>query len=301
MKKSLSLLAAVALTASCAFAQGRGALRINEVMVENTNSLVDEYGTHTSWIELFNTNFAPLEISSVFLTTDPANPRMYPVPLGDSRTKIGKRQTVVFFADGDATRGTFHTGFVLEPGRDNWIGIYDANGKTLIDSVTVPATLGANQSYARDIDGKPGWVVRVNTPGVQAESVTPNSHNAPRITNDKIRTFSEQDENGFAMTLMAMAIVFIALLVLCLAFYAIGEIGKYIGRVNKSRATGVDVHTLTRDDHDSGEEIAAVVMALHEHLNMHDDESNMLTIKKMKRAYSPWSSKIYSLRQLPHR
>ena len=40
-------------------------------------------------------------------------------------------------------------------------------------------------------------------------------------------------------------------------------------------------------------------MALHEHLNTHDAESTVLTINKVKRAYSPWSSKIYSLREVP--
>ena len=52
---------------------------------------------------------------------------------------------------------------------------------------------------------------------------------------------------------------------------------------------------------DSGEEIAAICMALHEHLNMHDKEDFVLTINKVKRAYSPWNSKIYSLRELPHK
>lgn len=42
-------------------------------------------------------------------------------------------------------------------------------------------------------------------------------------------------------------------------------------------------------------------MALHEHLDVHDKESAILTINKVKRAYSPWSSKIYGLREYPHK
>lgn len=46
-----------------------------------------------------------------------------------------------------------------------------------------------------------------------------------------------------------------------------------------------------------GEETAAVAMALHLFLDeMHDEESGVLTIKKISRAYSPWSSKIYAVR-----
>lgn len=43
-------------------------------------------------------------------------------------------------------------------------------------------------------------------------------------------------------------------------------------------------------------------MALHEFMNdAHDVEDMILTINKVKRTYSPWSSKIYTLRQTPKR
>ncbi len=47
----------------------------------------------------------------------------------------------------------------------------------------------------------------------------------------------------------------------------------------------------------SGEEIAAISMALHLIMDeIHDEESGVLTIKQISRAYSPWSSKIYAVR-----
>lgn len=291
------LIAAVAVTAPQAAAQGRKSVRINEVMVENSNSLVDEYGNKSAWIELFNANFAPVEISSVFLSNDPANPKKYPVPLGDVNTKIPKRQHVVFFADGEPNLGTFHTSFTLTPGQDNWVGLFDANG-TLIDEVTIPASLCAGQSWARTEDGEGEWALRT---GGANDYITPSSANVIRDTNRKIDLFAEQDENGFGMTIMAMCIVFTALLLLCLSFYAIGKIGGAVSKMNKMRAHGVDNETTSAKDvaHDSGEEIAAIVMALNEHLNAHDSENTILTINKVKRAYSPWSSKIYGLREVP--
>ena len=52
----------------------------------------------------------------------------------------------------------------------------------------------------------------------------------------------------------------------------------------------------------SGEAMAAIAAAIHEHFNSrHDIEDTVLTIRKLKRAYSPWSSKLYSLRQVPQR
>lgn len=299
MKKVISTIAAALLisgAANTALAQGRAGLRINEVMVTNQSSIVDDYGQKQAWIELFNSNFSPLEISSVFLTNDSTQKRLYPVPLGDVNTEIPKRQHVVFFADGEPNKGTFHTNFVLVPGQDNWIGIYDADGETLIDEVTIPASLAPDQTWARTEDGTGEWAVRDGSPSAY---ITPSSANIIKDTNKKIENFAEMDENGFGMTIMAMCIVFTALLVLCLSFYAIGKIGAAVSRMNKMRAHGVEKEEIGTIQHDSGEEIAAIIMALHEHLNTHDAESTVLTINKVKRAYSPWSSKIYGLREVP--
>jgi hypothetical protein len=46
-----------------------------------------------------------------------------------------------------------------------------------------------------------------------------------------------------------------------------------------------------------GDTTAAISMALHLYLSeMHDEESGVLTIKKVSKTYSPWSSKIYAVR-----
>lgn len=47
-----------------------------------------------------------------------------------------------------------------------------------------------------------------------------------------------------------------------------------------------------------GNVTAAISLALHLYFNeLHDEESNILTIKQVRKAYSPWSSKIYSVTQ----
>ncbi|MDE6048127.1 MAG: OadG family protein [Paramuribaculum sp.] len=320
MKKKLSalLLMMVAFAVS-APAQTRGALRINEIMVQNDSSVVDDYGCRSGWIELFNSSFAPLEISSVYITNNKdvlnvqdAQERkkmMYAVPLGDVNTKMPKRQHVVFWADGLPTRGTFHTSFTLTPGKDNWVGVFDASAMNVIDSITVPASLLANTSYARAVDGKDNeadpaktWEVRDNLTDISY--ITPSSNNIITDSNTKVETFKTQDENGFAMTIMAMCIVFSALLLLCVCFYVISKIGERISKRNKAKSQGPSLREIPSSehpDHDSGEEIAAIAMALHEHLDAHDQENTILTINKVKKAYSPWSSKIYSLREVPRR
>ena len=50
----------------------------------------------------------------------------------------------------------------------------------------------------------------------------------------------------------------------------------------------------------SGEVNAAIVMALYLYSNeLHDQEDPIITMTKVSRTYSPWSSKIYGLRKSP--
>lgn len=306
MKQRLTLLLiAIAACSLALSAQGRRGLRINEVMVQNENSVVDDYGNHTAWVELFNSTFAPLDISSVYLTNDSTNKKMYPVPLGDVNTELPPRQHVIFWADGQPSKGTFHMSFKLKPGQDNWIGVYDADGLTLIDEVVVPASLLADQSYARrseDISEYEIWEVRTGEGDLY---VTPSSNNLIKDTNNKVEMFAEKDKRGLGLTVMAMAIVFSALLLLSVCFYILSKFSAKMSRKRKKAAT-VDLLTETVradgiPDPDSGEVIAAIGMALYEHLNVHDQESDVITIRKVKKAYSPWNSKIYNMRDIPRR
>lgn len=301
-KKILLLLVAFVATSTIAFAQGRNGLKINEVMVENNNSVVDDYGMRPAWIELYNSTHASMEISSVYLTNEKNDPTKYPVPLGDVKTNIPPLQHVLFWADNEPNKGTFHLSFNIAPG--DTIYVFDADMETMIDSVVIPKELGANQSYARTEDGAGEWKIRTGSEDIENDYITPSSNNIIKDTNEKVEMFRKLDKNGVVLTIMAMAIVFGALLVLSICFYVISKVGEKVSKINKSKSHGVEPKTIANTDlptGDLGEEIAAIVMALHEHLNAHDQESTILTINKVKRAYSPWSSKIYGLRELPRK
>ncbi|MEI7594853.1 MAG: hypothetical protein WCK02_03835 [Bacteroidota bacterium] len=48
--------------------------------------------------------------------------------------------------------------------------------------------------------------------------------------------------------------------------------------------------------------VAAITISLYPFINsqdVHDFQSPILTIKRIDRPYTPWSSKIYQLRQIP--
>ncbi len=282
------------------FAQGAKSIRINEVLVANDKNYQDDYGLHSPWIELFNTSFGTVDLRSCFLTNDKNNPTKYPIPQRDILTRIPPRQHTLFWADGMPNRGTFHVNFTLDPNKENWIGLYDANGRTLIDSVTIPAGIPVDHSYAREEDGKEKWVIKG---GDSKNYVTPSTNNQTIDKNTKIDGFKKNDEYGFGMAIIAMGVVFFALLLLFISFWIIGSVAKKMSKRNMMKTHGITDHDEAKEKlrKDSGEVYAAIAMALHEYQDdAHDIEDTILTINKVKRNYSPWSSKIYTLRQPPH-
>lgn len=291
--KIITLALLGAMVAPAAVAQGRKSLRINEVMVSNDSSMVDDYGRHSAWIELYNPTHAAVDIRSVYITDDPSNPTKYYVPRGDSATKIGKGQRALFWADGKDTDGTFHLNFALTPGQDNYIAVYDADGINLIDSVTVPASLAADCSYARTPDGSGEWQVRDNST-VDA-AVTPGGLNVVKGPNTKIKNFEKMDNHGFAMAGMAMGIVFGALLVLCICFMLIRNLSARNAKAASAPKESGTLSTVAEASEDAAI-AAAIAMELHRYLNSGVGNAR-LTINH--NPASGWTQKI--MRQYPQR
>lgn len=128
---------------------------------------------------------------------------------------------------------------------------------------------------------------------------------AQRMTQaEKARNAAENDKYGGAITIVAMCIVLFALIVLSVLFLCFGKISSKLMSQKKLKAHGLTKEDI--DEHhvhvDSGETIAAIAAALAQHFkgeDSHDIEDTILTIRRMRRAYSPWNSKIYNLRELP--
>ena len=163
------LLLFILLVSFGAQAQRATSMRINEVLVINEDNFVDDYGKRHGWIELFNTSAGTVNIAGCFLTDDKNNPKKYPIPKGDVLTQIPPHQHTLFWADGEPNRGTFHVNFTLDPSKENYIALYDADGKSLIDEITIPAAQKPDVSYGRIIDGKEEWA--------QLKKVTPSTNN----------------------------------------------------------------------------------------------------------------------------
>jgi Na+-transporting methylmalonyl-CoA/oxaloacetate decarboxylase gamma subunit len=270
-------------------------MKINEVLVVNEDNFVDDYGKRHAWVELFNSSAGTVNVAGCFLTNDKSNPRMYPIPKGDVLTRIPPQQHILFWANGDPGRGTFYTNFTLDPDKDNYIAFYDADGLTLVDEIIIPAGQLPDISFGRTIDGKEGWA--------QLTKVTPSTNNLTLDSNEKIDNFKRNDAFGIGMTLCAMGVVFLGLILLYLCFKQSARISVSAGkrRAEKAaRAESVEAAPVLQSSNLSGEVLAAIATALHElEEDTHDVENTVLTINKVTRNYSPWSSKIYTLRETP--
>lgn len=100
-------------------------------------------------------------------------------------------------------------------------------------------------------------------------------------------------------TFLGITIVFIALVILVICFQLLA---KMMTRQVKSKKVklGKAVDHLSDDElHVPAADTAAIAMALHLYFSdVHDIESNVITIKRIERRYSPWSSKIYGINNL---
>jgi Na+-transporting methylmalonyl-CoA/oxaloacetate decarboxylase gamma subunit len=314
-------------TGGRAAAQSQGDMRINEILVINTDDYEDDFGHKHGWIELFNHSRGTVDIGGCYISNDRNNLKKYRIPKGDVLTKIKPQQHVVLWADNMPLRGTFHVNFTLQ--ESNVLYFLSSNGRDIIDSLVFPVgegpfevmdyitgnegamvkTLGSipyypleNVSYGRLLDGEEiggtnGWAFLVKT--------TPSSNNVILDSEAAAQRFKEFDPYGVIMSVTAMSVVFIALIMLYIIFKRIGKAAIRAGR-NKATKAGLSpvVAAAVVSEAVPGEIYAAVATAIHLYMqedDVHDLENTILTIHKVTRAYSPWSSKIYGLREVPRK
>ena len=115
--------------------------------------------------------------------------------------------------------------------------------------------------------------------------------------------FSAIYGQGITIAIVGYLIVFIALLLSFALFANLPRIVYY--KTRRKYRQGRKEERKHKDDdgiHISGDLTAAIAAALYLHYNeLHDPESNIITIERVRKRYTPWSSKIYGLRKWPHK
>jgi len=119
--------------------------------------------------------------------------------------------------------------------------------------------------------------------------------------NDITFDISQIYGQGVTIAIIGYLIVFLALVLSFALFSNVPKIIYYKTRQEMRRKRREEKEQVSDDIHLPAEVTAAIASALYLHYNeLHDPESNIITIERVRKRYSPWSSKIYGLRKWPH-
>ena len=310
MMKRLLTVSILILAAASLQAQNVIDLIISEVMVDNTSSVVDDFGDRTPWVEVFNTSQGTVNIAGCFFTDDPSDLTKSPIVKGDLRTKIGPRQVAVFFADGQSSKGTFYLNFPLKEGSTLYLVSND--GRTVIDSIEIPAGIPEGQSISKFATDRKEMVFD----DVHAAVPSPLSVNGRHNQKTKAQIVKENDPHGYTLTIVSISVVFLALLILFTIYNFSGKV--FSGQIKfrnpfKRGARAAGAASLPAGGSDDeialaiamalhsecgGETEAAIALALHRFLSesMHDAEPFIITVQPHT---SAWNDRTRNFRKQP--
>lgn len=112
-------------------------------------------------------------------------------------------------------------------------------------------------------------------------------------------------ELAIIITIVGYVVVFIALAALVIVIGRIATVQQFVDRLRLRAKRGMG-----KDSPEpelpavslSADENAAICTALYLYFTeLHDEEKYVMTVKKVSRTYSPWSSKIYGIMNISKR
>ena len=319
-KRILLILALLAVSFTSLRAQNVIDLIIAEALaVPDSTGIVDDYGRQGGWIEIFNTSQGTVNIAGCFLTDDRSELKKSIIPKGDLRTKIGPRQTTLFYASGNGADGTFYTNFKVRPG--STVYLVSNDGRTVIDSLAIPANIPVGMSMKKEAhDLRQREFEPVSTPTVPSPGIFNGDLNAA----SKAESMKEKDPHGGILSLVAVTVVFTALAILWFLFWLFFDrpakkaaaaknqpLKPKKEKKGKKAAALADVPAgaptdeiaaviaLAMDMEQGGDDYAAIAMAMHLYFSdaVHDNESFVLTMRPKEG--SAWNDKKQIFRKLP--
>ena len=106
---------------------------------------------------------------------------------------------------------------------------------------------------------------------------------------------------GFAGVVCGAGIGTTFIILVCLIYFikllswAVGLKDKKTA-VDSAKAEVKVVEKTSTNEHPTSHEQAAIALAMHLYFDAHDEEPHVITIEEVEKRYSPWSSKIYNMR-----
>lgn len=285
--------------------QGIKDLRINEILVYNTDSYQDDYGVRSGWFEIYNSGYSTINIGGCFLTNDPNNPKKYRIPKTGQHIYLKPQNHLVFFAYNKPTRGAMHVNFFLDDttilsSNKMYIGIYDQSGKNLIDNIYYNLNSQKENISIGILEGveTPKWK--------KMERTTPNALNNIGDVKSRSEIYGEKDPFGIIITITSMSIVFLLLLFIAISFkfssFYFKRQDKKQLKIQKNVIDN-DAPSLNNKPESNTNDIAAIVMALHLYINdnYHEDEPTGFTIKRELNQHTSWENKTLNFRKNPYK
>ncbi|MCX8151291.1 MAG: lamin tail domain-containing protein [Candidatus Bathyarchaeota archaeon] len=132
---------------------------INEVMANNDAAVPGPDNNYPDWVELYNGDTKSIDISGMYLSDNLTNPK-WKFPEG---TIMEPGTYLIVWVDNSLYPRPMHADFGLNASGEA-VGLFAADGKTLIDSVTF-GVQDDDISFGRFPDGAPNWETLTPTPG----------------------------------------------------------------------------------------------------------------------------------------
>jgi Na+-transporting methylmalonyl-CoA/oxaloacetate decarboxylase gamma subunit len=104
------------------------------------------------------------------------------------------------------------------------------------------------------------------------------------------------DKGGDTVTIVSFLVVFCSLTILYMLFAGLSKLLLMKARKNMKKEGEAPVAEVSMEVDVN----VAIAMALYMYFNeLHDNESNIITIQTAPKQYSPWNSKIYGVMNQP--
>ena len=137
-------------------------LLINEFMAKNDNTIQDNTGNYSDWVEIFNNSGESINLVDYYLSDDLGDATKWAFPEVD----IDPLGYYLIWCSGEPTNGENHASFKLSADGEDVALFRDTDGFSLLIDGLSFGQQSADISYGRETDADPNWVFfSIPTPG----------------------------------------------------------------------------------------------------------------------------------------
>ena len=126
-------------------------VRISELLASNQKTNTDPQEEFEDWVELYNSSSKAIDLSGLYLSDSPNNPRKWKFPEG---TAIAAESYLVIWLDGDTDASGLHASFRLAREGEALLLVDRDSGQNAILDVLQFSAQETDQSFGRDKEAK---------------------------------------------------------------------------------------------------------------------------------------------------